>query len=299
MDGRGRTKTLFCAEPSPDALSAISAAISGSLSANVAGQGSGAAGLGIALREAASQLGKRELPVEVLRDIYFRLCEAYFNGMISEFQYYTMSNKVLHASVIMHGVHQLTRGGPGKGVTTQATGKGGSADVSTSAGGTDGGSSPGPSTPSPGAGEEAEGTGGGGSEETEGTAGGAPSPDDNNGGGGSLTGGAEATATADAGAPAVTALTEASDQRTVPLHVSQAVVYMVDGFLMKAAMDDCLAKLDDLTVIDFAKEHSVTIQIAENIRDVCLEVIRRFPHDSYNKDSIFHSTTSSEPGESQ
>jgi hypothetical protein len=76
------TATRLCAEPSPDALSALSAAASASgsykeISAQLAGS----------ISEVASNIGIRTQTIQLLRDGMYRLCEAYMNGAIDMKEY--------------------------------------------------------------------------------------------------------------------------------------------------------------------------------------------------------------------
>jgi hypothetical protein len=88
-EGRSRTGRYVCAEPSPDALSAIAAP--GALEAQVAGQGGGAAS--VSLNEAVASMGLRTQTIQLLRDGLYRACEAYLNGAIDEFGYALLLNK--------------------------------------------------------------------------------------------------------------------------------------------------------------------------------------------------------------
>ncbi|MEQ8654434.1 MAG: hypothetical protein RIC87_18345 [Kiloniellales bacterium] len=74
--------TWVCAEPSPDALTAraAAAAVSGG-TPKVGGALSGSA------TEAAASIGLRTQTIQLLRDGYYRLCEAYMNGALSREQY--------------------------------------------------------------------------------------------------------------------------------------------------------------------------------------------------------------------
>ncbi|BDW95606.1 hypothetical protein MACH10_12910 [Thalassospira tepidiphila] len=73
-------KTIVCAEPSPDALSAYAA----ELAAKLSKPGVGEAGLALAARESAAFIGVRTQSIQLLRDGMFRLCEARLNGMTEE-----------------------------------------------------------------------------------------------------------------------------------------------------------------------------------------------------------------------
>lgn len=82
---------LVCAEPSPDAIS--TAALTAAISADVAGQGRGAAG--VSYGESAASIAARTAAVQVLRDIEYRACEALMNGVVGPQHY----NQILAASV--------------------------------------------------------------------------------------------------------------------------------------------------------------------------------------------------------
>lgn len=76
------TTTRLCAEPSPDALSALTAAASGSgsykeISAQLAGS----------ISEVASNIGIRTQSIQLLRDGMYRLCESYVNGALDRKEY--------------------------------------------------------------------------------------------------------------------------------------------------------------------------------------------------------------------
>ena len=78
---------FICAEPSPDALSAISSVFSGSGSFSIFGKAEGSGGVAAALKEAAEELGSRNATIQLLRDGLYRQCEAYLNGMIDRKTY--------------------------------------------------------------------------------------------------------------------------------------------------------------------------------------------------------------------
>jgi hypothetical protein len=73
---------VVCAEPSPDALTAQAAAITAQGGTPEIGVGFGAGS-----SEAAAAIGLRTQTVQLLRDGYYRLCEAYLNGVVSKEQY--------------------------------------------------------------------------------------------------------------------------------------------------------------------------------------------------------------------
>lgn len=91
-----RTATVVCAEPNPDI------AVGRNVTVNVTGKaGAGQAAtpatgelqVGTAVTETLHEL-KRSNAIQVLRDIGYRVCEAYLNGAIGEEEY----ARVLHAT---------------------------------------------------------------------------------------------------------------------------------------------------------------------------------------------------------
>jgi hypothetical protein len=81
------SKPVRCTEPSPDALVAMQAALSGSASvSNVSGV-SAAGAIAARSSEAAASIGYRDSSIQMLRDAYFRLCEAYMNGVLTQMEY--------------------------------------------------------------------------------------------------------------------------------------------------------------------------------------------------------------------
>jgi hypothetical protein len=108
---------IVCAEPSPDALSAIAAQAGVSYSdptTAVTTEGG--------VSEAAANIGLRTQSIQILRDGFYRLCEAYMNGL-SEEQYTVMLRRYQTNMVALLAIEQLT-----------GAVKGGDAVVSASAG---------------------------------------------------------------------------------------------------------------------------------------------------------------------
>ena len=101
-------RTAFvCAEPSPDALSAISASLAGGFGLARPGKEERIA-LSTAVQEAAKQLGTRNATIQLLRDGLYRQCEAYMNGLINDKTYDQIANKYINAMVVLLAVEQLT-----------------------------------------------------------------------------------------------------------------------------------------------------------------------------------------------
>ena len=84
------SKPVRCTEPSPDVLVAMQAAASGSASIANVGGASGAGSFAARSSEAAASIGYRDSSIQMLRDAYFRMCEAYMNGALTQKEYETM-----------------------------------------------------------------------------------------------------------------------------------------------------------------------------------------------------------------
>jgi len=90
--GKNRDQKIVCAEPSPDALSAIAASASGAAAVTIPGTGGGGTtggtgGFAGGVSESVASLAMRTQTIQLLRDGYYRLCEAYMNGAIDKHQY--------------------------------------------------------------------------------------------------------------------------------------------------------------------------------------------------------------------
>lgn len=134
-DTKNATRNIVCAEPSPDALVAVAQAASAQ--ANIIGQGSGA--VNFSLSESAAAIGIRTATIQLLRDAFYRACEAYLNGAINEFGYGLILNSIDDVMVTLLGIEGLTNIPVAKQVAI-----GGTASTSTSQSQsvTPGGSSP-------------------------------------------------------------------------------------------------------------------------------------------------------------
>lgn len=110
LDNPGKQPTaedrvrMFCAEPSPDALSAYAASLGLSLSL----QGKGDASVNQAFSESAANIGVRTAGIQALRDITFRNCESYLNGGITAFGLETMQRRFQSTLVSVLAIEQLT-----------------------------------------------------------------------------------------------------------------------------------------------------------------------------------------------
>lgn len=99
---------ITCAEPSPDALAAVSAALSGSASYSLIGIGQSdtKAALSGAVQEAAKQINRNNV-VQLLRDGLYRACEAYMNGAMSREEYASMARRYADITVSLVALEQM------------------------------------------------------------------------------------------------------------------------------------------------------------------------------------------------
>lgn len=93
-----------CAEPSPDAISALSSSISLAVDADNENSLQIAQGLS----EAASYIGLRTQSIQLLRDGMYRTCEAYLSGAISPGSYSLMMENYQRYMVGILAIEQLT-----------------------------------------------------------------------------------------------------------------------------------------------------------------------------------------------
>lgn len=118
----------FCAEPSPDALSAISSSLATSMSVGVFGQGEGAGQIASSLQEAATQIGKRNATIQLFRDGWYRLCEGTLNGAVGRTTHTLLATKYADSTVVWLAIEELSgltansaKVGGGTGTTANAT----------------------------------------------------------------------------------------------------------------------------------------------------------------------------------
>ncbi len=93
-----------CAEPSPDALSAVAA----SLGVSGGAPGKGAASLASALTTSAASIGLRTQSITLMRDALYRVCEAYYSGQLSEPQVMLLLARSQDLTATVVAVEQLT-----------------------------------------------------------------------------------------------------------------------------------------------------------------------------------------------
>jgi Putative restriction endonuclease len=95
---------VTCTEPSPDALSAISASVaaSGGLSNQAA------AAIEAGLRQSVAGIGLRTQSIQMLRDQGFRVCEAYASGAIDKLDYRQLLRRSQVFTTAILAIEQLT-----------------------------------------------------------------------------------------------------------------------------------------------------------------------------------------------
>jgi len=87
-------RPIVCAEPSPDALVAMSASLAGSGSGTPQGGAQIQAAVAAASSESAASIGLRTATIQALRDGYYRLCEGYINGVYDRQDYHDVLHSV-------------------------------------------------------------------------------------------------------------------------------------------------------------------------------------------------------------
>lgn len=98
------SKVRVCAEPSPDAMSAM--AMEGAAKGGVPSQAS--AELSAALQQSAAFVGLRTASIQLLRDFGYRLCEAYLSAAIDAGQYDLLMRRFQKNVVALLAIEQLT-----------------------------------------------------------------------------------------------------------------------------------------------------------------------------------------------
>lgn len=96
---------VFCAEPSPDAISSLAT----EFAADAKYKDALATTLGFSQQEAASFVGLRTQTIQLLRDGMFRLCEGYLGGALSPSDYAWLSRRYQRNMVALLTIEQLTR----------------------------------------------------------------------------------------------------------------------------------------------------------------------------------------------
>ncbi len=102
-EGEDGVRKIFCAEPSPDALSAFGASLSAGIGyKEIEGH------LDQTLAESVKALGDRNATIQLLRDGLYRACEAFANQALDQFQYSQIVAKYENIMVTLLAIEQLT-----------------------------------------------------------------------------------------------------------------------------------------------------------------------------------------------
>lgn len=137
-------KRVACTEPMPDAIVARAAVLAGGGNVNNPNGISGGAELAGGSSEAAASIGFRDHTVQMLRDGYFRLCEAYMNGALTKEQYQHM---IMNADTFMVVVSALQILGSNPVAPAVTISAGGVSASATAPGGSSSGTASGTITP--------------------------------------------------------------------------------------------------------------------------------------------------------
>jgi hypothetical protein len=105
MSGR----RVICAEPSPDAIVAQAASLASALDSPATPGGNGAikGALAAGVAESAASIGLRTQSIQLMRDGYYRLCEALLNGQIGPDEYRDVVENIDVFILSMTAVEQL------------------------------------------------------------------------------------------------------------------------------------------------------------------------------------------------
>lgn len=117
-DDNGVKRSIVCAEPSPDALSAYAAEL-----AAEGGNGQVTASLAAAMQESAAYVGLRTQSIQLLRDSFYRACEGYMSGALNSTQFDILTRRHQRFMVALLGIEQLTGAVRAPAVTISTEGR--------------------------------------------------------------------------------------------------------------------------------------------------------------------------------
>jgi hypothetical protein len=115
---------IVCAEPSPDALSAVAASLGGGIAAPT----QGALSVAQALNETSAGIGLRTQSITLMRDIMYRTCEGYYSRGLTGPQYMQLLARSQDVTIGVLAIEQLTGA-----IAARQAALGGSAGASSSA----------------------------------------------------------------------------------------------------------------------------------------------------------------------
>jgi hypothetical protein len=105
--GDGKQWRAFCAEPSPDALSALVSSFGLDASVGAAGV-SKALGLTGSAQDSTASIGLRTQTIQLLRDAMYRLCEGYASGALNDVSFARLQRRYQHVMLSLLAIEQLT-----------------------------------------------------------------------------------------------------------------------------------------------------------------------------------------------
>ena len=121
--GGGKPWKTWCAEPSPDALSALATSQGLAVKKDTI-----EVALNNALAESAASIGLRTQSIQLMRDAMYRLCEARISGYIDDLAFETMHRRFQSSMVAILAIEQLTSTVRAPTVVLSSESKSGSAD---------------------------------------------------------------------------------------------------------------------------------------------------------------------------
>ena len=104
-DGEPVRDLAVCVEPSPDALQATATALAGAVSGETLKT---ALNLSVSTSESVASIGLRTQTIQLLRDAYYRLCEAFLNDGIDSIAYDVLQRRLQNQIIALLAVEQLT-----------------------------------------------------------------------------------------------------------------------------------------------------------------------------------------------
>lgn len=115
-DAKGDTykvapRAIVCAEPSPDTASAFAAELSAAVKVSTP-KVDVESSVSRSLTESLQALTQRSEMLQLLRDGYYRICEAYANGMVGEFGYGLVLNQIDDIIVKMVAINAIKENRP-------------------------------------------------------------------------------------------------------------------------------------------------------------------------------------------
>ncbi len=105
--GDGKQWRAFCAEPSPDALSALVSSLGLDASVGAAGVAK-ALGLAGSAQDSTASIGLRTQTIQLLRDAMYRLCEGYASGALNDISFARLQRRYQHVMLALLAIEQLT-----------------------------------------------------------------------------------------------------------------------------------------------------------------------------------------------